>query len=105
MNNQDKPVRYIWDFTGHRYLYKTNDFNADEKIEIPLHDERNGHVFVNILERVDAHDVFKGNAAFESFHVKLFYPDGRVVEGWFIDTIESMKITNIDQLFDGRFNQ
>ncbi len=105
MSHPNKPVRYVWDFTGHRYLYKTKDFNDGDKIRIPLNESKFGEVYVNILERVSADDYFGEHTAYDSFHVKLFYPDGKIVQGWFIDTIDSIKVTNADELLDGRFNQ
>ncbi len=96
-DNQQVPrrvPRYVFDFTGINRLYNTRELRKDDFIKIPYSD---GHVFVNILERIKGvQDIVK---------IKLFYPNGTIIEGWYLDHMDTIDIYNRDLLYDGRFNQ
>ena len=89
-----KTVRYTWD-PEIRYVYDSSDFKG-KRTRVPLQ-RKDVLIFVNILEwRKDL----------LALRVKLFLPDGEVMEGW-IGTgwWPPVKLHNFDELFDGRFNQ
>jgi len=87
-------IRYIW--KEGKYLYPNSDFSGN-KIRIPYHQN---HIFVNILERIKEERIGQ-----DSVHVKLFYTDGTVLEGWYLDIADYVTLVNDHELYDGRFNQ
>jgi hypothetical protein len=115
MNNQDKPVRYIWNFGKHKYLYNTFALDENDTIGIPCYDElTNGKVFVNILDRVP---VFADDSDCYAFHVQLIFPNedilingSNILTGWFVEEVSdsmfsTILLDNEFEVFDGRFNQ
>ena len=84
--------RYVWNGEA-KYLYKTEDFNKDNKFAVPFEHK----IFVNIVKRIIDNGIIKAN-------VKLYYADGTVLEGWTIMNNNPLCISDIDELFDGRFN-
>lgn len=89
-------IRYIWIPKDGKYIYRTSEFKREDKIEVPHSPD--SPIFVNILER----RAYGGNTAYK---VKLFYSNGEVLEGWITDMLFPVKVTNQEELFDGRFNQ
>ncbi len=115
MNNQDKPVRYIWNFGKHKYLYNTFALDENDTIGIPCYDElTNGKAFVNILDRVP---VFADDSDCYAFHVQLIFPNedilingSNILTGWFVEEVSdgmfsAILLDNEFEVFDGRFNQ
>lgn len=86
-----KTVRYVLNKEA-RYLWDTPDFQG-KKMDIPPCPRLN-NIFVNILEIQD-----------RSIKLKLFLPNGEVMEGWNPFFNNPVSIFNMDSLFDGRFNQ
>ena len=85
-----KTIRYCLS-SDVKYLYKNPDFNR-EKYVIPhtFFDT----IFLNILEKRDS-----------SIRIKIFLPNGECQEGWVCEWNGPFKIHNMEELFDGRFNQ
>ena len=78
-----------------KYIYSNPDYTG-QKIFVPI--DINHPILVNILERRKTeYDV--------ALKVKLFYADGEILEGWISQHLANISITNMDELFDGRFNQ
>lgn len=91
--------RYIWIQSDGRYLSTTSDFKKEDRITVPA--PKNGtDIFVNILEVKE--DKYRNQNV---YLVKLFYYDGTVLQGWTALNAPPIKITNMDELLDGRFNQ
>ena len=89
-------IRYVWNGSA-KYLWSDHELTKEGRIEIPF---SNQPIFVNILER----KVRKTDAD-ESWKVKLYYSDGKILEGWVWSGHSPLSITNKIELFDGRFNQ
>jgi hypothetical protein len=86
-------IRYVWIQSDGKYLYNTLEFKDRVKVKSsPLNE-----IFVNILERQKKsyHTIYK---------VRLFYADGTVMEGWTSDNLLPIRLSNVEEMFDGRFN-
>lgn len=87
-------IRYTWEQEDGKYLYQSNLCLKEERFEVPrdcLHP-----IFVNIIEVVGSIQLF--------YHVKLFYANGTIIEGWTGLNDPPIGLTNEIELFDGRFN-
>jgi hypothetical protein len=90
-------IRYI--FVRHiSSLYKTPKCKSEDAIFIPPSENK---IFANILQRMP----YKEGDSLEVVQVKLFYSDGSVITGWYVDYVDTIKIEPYQELFDGRFNQ
>lgn len=90
-----KTIRYVWNQNDGKYLYQSNLFLREERFDVPK--DQFQSIFVNILEVVGSIQLL--------YHVKLFYANGTVIEGWTGLNDPPIDLTNKIGLFDGRFNQ
>jgi len=88
-------IRYKLVPSDCKYLYLNSAFQREDKIAIPM--SRND-IFVNILE---LKEISIGTA----IHVKLYYSDGTILEGWTGLWLNPICLANEIELYDGRFNQ
>jgi len=82
-------IRYVLE-KDVRFIYDTEQLSG--KTFIPYFQS---DIFVDILQRKE-----------NSIQLKLYFPNGDIKIGWVIslNVYPSIKINNMDLLFDGRFN-
>jgi hypothetical protein len=97
LNKDLEMIRYIWNSkdTSGKIIYSDSSFPKEGKINVPTSGQP---IFVNILERLQDGLCYR-------FHVKLFYSNGDILEGWTSSFNLPIHLLNSEELLDGRFNK